>query len=167
MSGGQERVPQTWACEAAPQRPSGLPRWTPSPLRREGLVQDHGNPPCSRDPGQAETEGLVSLVFLKASAFSWGGHHWTLRGFRLTETRVKEGGRETATLTTPAPTGHPPGTVVPKPVLVKALKNWKQTHGRESVAGGARSTARFRPSCSNGGTWGPALHLREPLCLHV
>lgn len=87
-------------------------------------------------------EGLVSLVFLKASAFSWGGHHWTLRGFRLTETRVKEGGRETATLTTPAPTGHPPGTVVPKPVLVKALKNWKQTHGRESVAGGAQHGRR-------------------------
>lgn len=50
------------------------------------------------------------------------------------------------TLTSPTPTarhepGHPPGTVVPEPVLVKALKNWKQTHGQESVTGGAQSTA--------------------------
>lgn len=86
-------------------------------------------------------QGLVSLVFLKASAFSWGSHHWTLLGFRPAETQVKEGGREKVTRTTSMPTGHPPGTVVPEPVLVKALKNWKQTHRRESVTGGAQSRA--------------------------
>lgn len=60
----------------------------------------------------------------------------------------------------PRELGHPPDSVAPEPVLEEALKNWKQTHRKESVELRAQhprqlSALCLRPSCLlNGVTLG-------------
>jgi hypothetical protein len=58
--------------------------------------------------------------------FTWGPPHLVKKAlFTPVETQVKEKGK--AKMWT-IPIGHPPGNTAPEPLLVKALKNWKQTH---------------------------------------
>ena len=109
--------------------------------------------PSSQDPERAKPEGFLQPPFPEGIfQAGWEGHtrkhklHFHLGNssprrpcralLTSVETQQKEKEKDHGQLDP----GHLPGSAVPEPFLVKALKNWKQTHRRESVTHGAKTT---------------------------
>lgn len=138
---GQERVPQTRVPPVRPAPPMPAPdiesdpgNMGPSPLPGPGTDQQGRacQPLCLKAPsGRAgRTARKHKPAFRRGTPRSETWLRFCPSRNPGTEGGWGGRGRQRQP-------GHPPASVAPGPLLEKALKNWKQTHGQSQWAAGA------------------------------